>query len=515
MTKITHALISVTDKTGLIEFAKGLIAENITIISTGGTAKHLKQHLIPVEEVANYTGFPEILEGRVKTLHPKIHGGILARGEQDNDILGEHNIPPIALVAVNLYPFQKVTENESCSLEEAIENIDIGGPTLLRAAAKNYTYSTAIVNPEDYPTVLAEIKRHGETRQETRLMLAKKVFAYIADYDIHISNYFQSIEKTTILPEVLQLTFDKKQDLRYGENPHQQAAFYITKKQQEGTIGHAIQTSGKPLSYNNITDADVALECVKQFSSPACVIVKHGNPCAVSLDSDQLKAYQKAFHADSISAFGGIIAFNTELELPTLEAIFANQFVEVVIAPHASENTIEYAHQKPNVRLLTVGNLTANQKQCDYKSVSGGFLLQESDNLPSPVNTTVVTQRQPDDKELKDLLFAWQVVRFMKSNAIAFARQQSTLGLGPGQTSRIFSTKIAALKANEAEFSLQQAVMASDAFFPFRDSIDEAGKLGISAIIQPGGSIRDNEIIEAANEYNIAMIFTNQRHFRH
>lgn len=515
--KITHALISVSDKEGIVEFAKGLTELDIVILSTGGTASLLKQHQIPVQDISLFTGFPEMMGGRVKTLHPKLYGGILARGEEDKELLAKYQMPVIGLVVVNLYPFEKTISRSDCTLEEAIENIDIGGPTLLRAGAKNFNHTTVVVCQKDYETVLTELRHEGHTSQELRLTLAKKVFAHVANYDIAINHYFSNLGSSdNHFPEQYQLSLKKKFNLRYGENPHQHAAFYALEDDSHDNISHAIAHSGKPLSYNNIADADTALECVRQFDETACVIVKHVNPCAVSIGNNQLEAYQTAFHADSSSAFGGIIAFNTPLQTTTLEAILSNQFVEVIIAPSLSEGILSIAEQKPNLRILTVQDLlTPSLRTLEFKSVNGGLLVQERDNLPTPVKLEIVTKAQPSNAILEDLLFAWKVVRFIKSNAIVFAKNKSTLGIGPGQMSRIFSTKIASLKAKEANLSLKGAVLASDAFFPFRDSIDEAALLGITAIIQPGGSIRDQEVIAAADEKGIAMAFTHLRHFRH
>jgi phosphoribosylaminoimidazolecarboxamide formyltransferase / IMP cyclohydrolase len=515
--KITHALLSVSDKTGIVEFAAALAQLNITLLSTGGTAKLLTEHGIPVTSVTQFTGFPEMMAGRVKTLHPKIYAGILARPELDQAILTEFNFPEIGLVVVNLYPFAKTVANPNSTPEEAIENIDIGGPTLLRAAAKNYQHTTVIVDPYDYSTVLAQLQTSQQTTHQTRLALATKVFDHTAQYDAAVSRYFHRNDAQNHLPDTLHLQFQKKLELRYGENPHQRAAFYSDSINPiEGSISQATQLQGKPLSYNNIADADAALECVRQFNKPACVIVKHANPCAIALDDTQVAAYERAYHMDATSAFGGIIAFNSPLEAATLETILANQFVEVIIAPKITPEALQVGQQKPNVRLLAVGSLAQKPSlNFELRTVNGGLLLQDRDNQPSPPDIIVATQRAPSEDELADLLFAWQAVRSIKSNAIVYAKNGVTLGIGAGQMSRVFSAKIGALKAHEAGVSLQQAVMASDAFFPFRDSIDEAAALGITAIIQPGGSIRDDEVIQAANEHNIAMIFTHIRHFRH
>jgi phosphoribosylaminoimidazolecarboxamide formyltransferase / IMP cyclohydrolase len=517
--KITHALLSTSDKTGIVEFAKALVQSGVTLLTTGGTAELLKRHQIPVIEIAQFINFPEMMGGRVKTLHPLIYGGILARGEIDREELLAQNIPTIGLVVVNLYPFEAVISKENFSEEEAIENIDIGGPSLIRAAAKNYSQTTIAIHHEDFPAILAEIEQNGGTTRETRLALARKAFAHVAYYDAIISHYFATLspsKEADYFPKTLSLPLSKIEVLRYGENPHQKAAFYRLQNSCQGTISKAVQHSGKALSYNNIADADAALECVKQFKESACVIVKHANPCAVALGDNQLEAYQRAFNADPLSAFGGIIAFNTDLLAATVESILANQFVELIIAPNATQEALNALAKKPNIRVLTTGNFTtATISTIEYKSVNGGMLVQERDNLPTPLEVRVVTKRQPTSNETKDLFFAWQVVRFVKSNAIVLAKEQATLGIGPGQVSRIFSTKIALLKAKENNHSIQGCAMASDAFFPFPDSIDEAAKFGISSIIQPGGSIKDNEIIEAANKYDIAMLFTSRRHFNH
>ncbi len=516
-TQIEYALLSVSDKTGIVELANGLTQLGIKILSTGGTANTLKEANIPVQDISSFTGFPEMLEGRVKTLHPKLYAGILARGEADKNTLKKQNFIPIGLVVVNLYPFKATIENPNCSLEVAIEQIDIGGPTLLRAAAKNYQYTAGVVSQEDYPPLLKELQINGQISLATRFNLAKKVFQHVAQYDIAIAEYFseQSNPADPLFHENFVLQMKKKLTLRYGENPHQQAAFYVTEQALTGTISHARQVTGKALSYNNIADADCALECVKQFKGQACVIVKHANPCAVAIAKTQVEAYQKAYHADSTSAFGAILAFNHPLELKTISAILQNQFVEVIIAPEISEEVIKKVQQKPNIRLLTAGKFEQQSHSLELKSVTGGILIQERDNLPTPKHIEVVSERQPLSSEMQDLLFAWQVVRFIKSNAIVFAKDEVTLGIGPGQMSRVFSTKIAALKAKEAGFSLKDASMASDAFFPFADSVEEAHALGITAIIQPGGSIRDKEVIEAANQYQMTMVFTGLRHFKH
>lgn len=521
---ITHALLSVSDKTHIVEFAHGLAEQGITLLSTGGTAALLKLNNIPVTDIADYTQFPEMMAGRVKTLHPKIYAGLLARLPIDDSVLKQHQIPRLGLVVVNLYPFEETVANPDCRFDEAIENIDIGGPSLLRAAAKNYNATTAIVDQEDYDSVLQEIRATKGTSIKTRFKLARKAFAHVAQYDAAISNYFSSLEtfdslKRNEFPETLTLQFQKIEDLRYGENPHQKAAFYCIEEQAISLgISHATQHQGKPLSYNNINDADAAIECALQFTEPACVIVKHANPCAVALAQDQVKAYEQAYAADSTSAFGGIIAFNETIQAQSIQQIINNQFVEVLIAPAITAEALQIASQKPNIRILTVAKdeaSSAPHRMLDYKSVSGGLLVQERDNQPTPPEFEQVSLRAPTEEERANLLFAWQVVRFVKSNGVVYAKNLQTVGIGAGQMSRVFSSIIAEHKARAAGYSLQGAVLASDAFFPFKDSIEQAAAAGITAIIQPGGSVRDEEVIQAANEYNIAMIFTHRRHFRH
>lgn len=523
---IKRALISVSDKTGIIDFARYLNSRDIEILSTGGTAELLQQHKIPVVEVCEYTHFPEMMGGRVKTLHPKIHGGILGRRGQDDDVMVAHDIRPIDLVIVNLYPFEKTIAQPNCDLDLAVENIDIGGPTLLRAAAKNYAAVTVIVDSHDYQTVINEIEtNHGATSPHTRFLLAQKVFAHTARYDAAIANYLTNVQtesEQNLFPQMYAPQFIKKQEMRYGENPHQQAALYIDadiSNQPNGTTVAAQQLQGKPLSFNNIADTDAALECVKNFlPAPACVIVKHANPCGVATASTQLEAYQQAFTTDPVSAFGGIIAFNTELTLETAEVLLAKQFVEVVIAPSVTPEAITAFAQKPNIRLLNCGPLRAatTQLSFDYKRINSGLLVQENDiAIINPAELQVVTQRTPTAQELQDLLFAWKVVKYVKSNAIVYTKNNATLGIGAGQMSRVHSAKIAAIKAAEQNLDIKGAVMASDAFFPFRDGIDTAANAGITAVIQPGGSMRDTEVIQAADEANIAMVFTGIRHFRH
>lgn len=517
---IKRALISVSDKTGIVEFARQLQTLGIEILSTGGTAQLLKQHNIITQEIAEYTGFPEIMSGRVKTLHPKVHGGLLGRRGIDDEVMKNHHIFPIDLLVVNLYPFSQTIANPNCSLAEAIEQIDIGGPTMLRSAAKNFQHVSVIIDPQDYETVLMEIKQHHATSLETRYRLAKKVFAHTANYDAIISNYLGTHDlngEVHDFPETYTIQFSKKEDMRYGENPHQKAAFYLESLSSSVSISTAKQTQGKALSYNNVADANAALETVKRFKDSACVIVKHANPCGVAVAANQLTAYQRAFAADPTSAFGGIIAFNENLQAETAEQILANQFVEAIIAPEVSSEALTILATKPNIRVLSCGSFSqAKSTYWNYLRVNGGLLVQEADlGTLNPSQLKIVSKREPTSTEMDDLLFAWEVVKDVKSNAIVYAKDRTTIGIGAGQMSRVFSANIALLKAKEAGFSTQGAVMASDAFFPFRDGIDIAAQASITAIISPGGSIRDEDVIQAANEANIAMIFTGMRHFKH
>ena len=519
MNKIQRALISVSDKTGIAEFAKQLHEQfGIEILSTGGTAKLLAEAGLPVTEVSDYTGFPEMMDGRVKTLHPKIHGGLLGRRGLDDAVMQEHAIPPIDMVVVNLYPFREAIAKPDCDLPTAIENIDIGGPTMLRAAAKNHAGVAVLVNSSDYPRVLDEMADNdGALSDATRFDLAVKTFEHTAGYDGAIANYLGAIDDNGQhggLPRTFNSQFHKAQAMRYGENPHQAAAFYVEADQHEASVATARQLQGKALSYNNIADTDAALECVKQFDTPACVIVKHANPCGVAQAENLLLAYDRAYATDPESAFGGIIAFNQELDAETARAIVERQFVEVIIAPSVSTEAVEMVAAKKNVRLLACGEFNNGQPRLDFKRVNGGLLVQDAD-LALYNELKVVTKRQPSEQEMGDLLFSWQVAKFVKSNAIVYARELTTVGVGAGQMSRVNSARIAAIKAEQAGLEVPGSVMASDAFFPFRDGLDQAAEAGIRAVIQPGGSMRDEEVIAAADEHDIAMVFTGMRHFRH
>jgi len=516
MTSINRALISVSDKTGIIEFAKALHEKNIEILSTGGTAKMIDDAGIPVIEVSDFTGFPEMMAGRVKTLHPKIHGGILARRGTDEAVMDEHGIKAIDLVVINLYPFQQTVANPDCTLEDAIENIDIGGPAMVRAAAKNHASVSIVVDPSDYDSVLNELNTDNSVSEKTRFSLAIKAYEHTAQYDGAIANYFGTMvqrEEDKLFPRTFNLQFQHKQSMRYGENPHQNAAFYVDNSQNI-SVASATQLQGKELSYNNIGDTDAALECVKQFKEPACVIVKHANPCGVSINDSILEAYDKAYSTDPESAFGGIIAFNRELDAATAQAIIDRQFVEVIIAPSVSDEANNVVANKKNVRLLSCGEFSDATSYLDYKSVNGGILVQDSDaELYNELE--VVTDTQPTEQQMNDLLFAWKVAKYVKSNAIIYANNNMTIGVGAGQMSRINSARIAGIKAEHANLTVEGSVLASDAFFPFRDGIDAANDAGIKAVIQPGGSMRDQEVIDAANEHGMAMVFTKMRHFRH
>ena len=523
MTPIKRALISVSDKTNVIEFARQLSDLDIEILSTGGTAKILRDNGIPVVDVSDYTGFPEMMDGRVKTLHPKIHGGLLGRRGIDDKELEKNGIGFIDLVAVNLYPFVNIITDPDCTLAAAIENIDIGGPTMIRGAAKNYHHVCVVVDCNDYETVIQELGANScAVSDDMRFSLALKAFEHTAQYDDAIANYLGSIrhdhKERLHFPHTHNAQFIKQQDLRYGENPHQRAAFYLDVQTSEASVSTAQQIQGKELSFNNIADADTALECVREFPDlPACVIVKHANPCGVAIGNTLINAYERAFSTDPTSAFGGIIAFNRTLDAQTARAILDRQFVEVIIAPSIDENVIAITAGKPNVRILTTGQWSeARQQYFDYKRITGGLLIQDRDTaMISPSALKAVTQRAPSAQELDDLLFSWKVAKYVKSNAIVYAKHGMTIGIGAGQMSRVYSARIAAIKAEDAKLEVRDSVMASDAFFPFRDGLDGAAEAGITAVIQPGGSMRDEEVIMAANEHNIAMVFTGMRHFRH
>jgi phosphoribosylaminoimidazolecarboxamide formyltransferase/IMP cyclohydrolase len=519
MNKVRQALISVSDKTGLVEFAQALADMGIRILSTGGTARLLEKAGVAATEVSAHTGFPEMLDGRVKTLHPKIHGGILARRDSRDHMaaIRAAGIEPIDLIVVNLYPFQATVADPDCRLEDAVENIDIGGPAMIRAAAKNYGSVAVVVDPADYGRVLDELRASGEVADTTRFALAKKVFAHTAAYDGAISNYLFSLDAANArqpYPDVLNLQFAKLQDLRYGENPHQSAAFYRDNKPVEGGLARYRQLQGKELSYNNIADADAAWECVKSFSEPACVIIKHANPCGVAIGETLLAAYSKAFSTDPTSAFGGIIAFNRAIDRATAEEV-GKQFAEVIIAPRVEPEAKQAFAAKANLRVLEVPIAHATMSY-DFKRIGGGLLVQSPDaRNVAPEEIKVVTKKAPTEAQMRDLMFAWRVAKFVKSNAIVFCKDSMTLGVGAGQMSRVDSARIASIKAKNAGLSLEGSCAASDAFFPFRDGLDVVIDAGATAVIQPGGSVRDDEVIGAADERGIAMVLTGIRHFRH
>ena len=519
--KVSRALISVSDKNGVVDFARALNALGVELLSTGGTFRLLQENNIAVTEVSDYTGFPEMMDGRVKTLHPKVHGGILGRRGTDDAVMAEHAIKPIDMVIVNLYPFAATVADPNCTLPNAIENIDIGGPTMVRSAAKNHKDVAIVVNSSDYATVLEEMQANeGQLDYSTRYALMVKAFEHTAGYDSMIANHFGARDTDNNerdFSDTFNVQYFKTQEMRYGENPHQKAAFYTEANPTEASVATAKQLQGKELSFNNIADTDAALECVKQFDQPACVIVKHANPCGVSVAVDIGTAYDLAFATDPESAFGGIIAFNRELDAKTAEAICEKQFVEVIIAPAVSADALAVVATKKNVRLLECGTWGNQRPQdFDYKRVNGGLLIQDRDNgMIIEQDLKVVSKRVPTDTEMTDMLFAWKVAKMVKSNAIIYAKNNQTIGVGAGQMSRINSARIAGIKAEHAGLEVVGAVMASDAFFPFRDGIDNAGKAGISCIIQPGGSMRDDEVIAAANEHGMAMVFTGMRHFRH
>ena len=511
-----RALVSVSDKRDLIPFASGLAALGVEILSTGGTARELRKAGISVVEVSERTGFPEIMDGRVKTLHPNIHGGLLGRRGTDEAVMEAHGIDAIDLLCVNLYPFEQTIASPDATIDDAIENIDIGGPAMIRAAAKNHDGVAVVVDPADYDDVLAALKS-ASLSLETRRRLAAKAFAHTAAYDTAITGYLSASLGNDPLGERHLYAGRRVETLRYGENPHQDAAFYVDPRAPAGSLATARQLQGKALSYNNIADGDAALECVKQFDRPACVIVKHANPCGVAVADDSLDAYDKAFKTDPTSAFGGIIALNRPLDAKTASAIVDRQFVEVIVAPAVDADAAQVCAAKKNLRLLETGDWPVTAPPgLDYKKVSGGLLVQTTDRgHVGADDIEVVTDRSPTPAEVEDLLFAWKVVKYVKSNAIVFCRDGMTIGVGAGQMSRVYSTRIAALKAGDEGLDVAGSVMASDAFFPFRDGIDAAAETGIGAIIQPGGSKRDDEVIQAANEHGLAMVFTGMRHFRH
>jgi len=525
---VTRALISVSDKTGIVEFARALQQRGITLLSTGGTARLLADSGLPVTEVAQATGFPEMLDGRVKTLHPRIHGGLLARRDKPEHMaaLARERIEPIDLLVINLYPFAQTVARADCTLDEAIENIDIGGPAMLRAAAKNWQDVGVVIDPADYAQVLAEIDSGGLTRA-TKLALAKKVFAHVAAYDGMIANYLGTllpgaeaqpaqVPAREAYPAVFNLQVVRSQSLRYGENPHQGAAFYRERDAAPGTLAHARQLQGKELSYNNIADADAAWECVKTFDEPACVIVKHANPCGVAIGASAVEAYAKALKTDPTSAYGGIVAFNRPCDGAAAQAIHAaKQFVEVLLAPAFTAEARTLFAAKANLRLLELP-ISQTGNRFDFKRVGGGLLLQSADDRNvQRAELHVVTRQQPTAQQLDDLMFAWKVAKFVKSNAIVYAASGMTLGVGAGQMSRVDSSRIASIKAANAGLSLQGSAVASDAFFPFRDGLDVVIDAGAACVIQPGGSMRDAEVIAAADERGITMVFTGVRHFRH
>jgi len=520
LTPVRRALLSVSDKSGLIELASELARRNIEMLSTGGTARLLREQGLAVREVSAYTGFPEIMQGRVKTLHPRIHGGLLGRRGTDDAAMALHGIEPIDLLVVNLYPFAETVARPDCRYAEAVEHIDIGGPAMLRAAAKNHEFVAVVVDPQDYSVLLEELRaRSGATTLETRARFAAKAFAHTARYDAMVASFLAARHHTSAerFPATLPLVFERVQPLRYGENPHQQAAFYRDPTLRGVSISTARLLQGRELSFNNIADADTAIECVRQFDEPACAIVKHANPCGVALAEAALPAYDAAYRTDPTSAFGGIIAFNRELDAHTAAAVIERQFAEVIAAPSIASEATAVLAARPNIRVMQLGDLrNAPTTELEFRSVTGGLLAQTRDtgSLASG-DLKLVTQRAPSPEELIDLMFAWRVCKFVKSNAIVYARRQATVGVGAGQMSRVYSCRIAAMKAAAEKLATAGAVMASDAFFPFRDGIDVAAEYGIRAVIQPGGSQRDAEVIAAANEHAMAMVFTGMRHFRH
>ena len=518
---VRRALLSVSDKTGLLDFAKALAARGVEILSTGGTARMLRDAGVAAIDVSTVTGFPEIMDGRVKTLHPKIHGGLLGRRGIDEAVMQQHGIAPIDLLVVNLYPFAATVARPDCTDEDAIENIDIGGPAMLRASAKNHASVASVVDPADYAVILAELNHSGGTSFATRRRLAAKVYAHTAAYDTMVAAWMQQhsagVAPAEDFPATLPRVFTRLQTLRYGENPHQNAAFYRSLAPTGASVTTGRLLQGKDMSFNNVADADTAIECVRQFETPACVIVKHANPCGVALADTLLEAYDGAYRTDPTSAFGGIIAFNRELDGATAQAIVDRQFVEVLAAPSISAAAKQVLAARANLRVLELGDLAApTGDELELRSVTGGLLAQTRDRgRITAAELRVVTTRQPTPAELEDLLFAWRVAKFVKSNAIVYAGGRATIGVGAGQMSRVYSSRVAAMKAADEKLTVAGAVMASDAFFPFRDGLDVAAEYGIRAVIQPGGSKRDDEVIAAANEHGIAMVFTGMRHFRH
>jgi phosphoribosylaminoimidazolecarboxamide formyltransferase/IMP cyclohydrolase len=520
---VRRALLSVSDKTGLVELARALAARNVELLSTGGTAKAIRDAGLPVKDVSDVTGFPEMMDGRVKTLHPMVHGGLLGRAGTDDAVMAEHGIAPIDLLVLNLYPFESVTAKADCTLADAVENIDIGGPAMLRSAAKNFARVAVATSPDQYDTLLAELNANdGKLSAAKRFELSVAAFNRVAQYDAAISNYLSAVSDTTAAvpvreeyPAQMNSTFVKVMDLRYGENPHQSGVFYRDLYPVPGTLATFVQLQGKELSYNNLADADAAWECVRQFDVPACVIVKHANPCGVAVAADVGAAYEMAYNTDPTSAFGGILAFNRTLDAATAKAILDRQFVEVLIAPDYEPAALEYATKKANVRVLRIPAGDARNNY-DTKRIGSGLLIQSADNRGMTIDELkTVTQRAPTAAELRDMLFAWRVAKYVKSNAIVYAKDERTIGVGAGQMSRVYSARIAGIKAADAGLVVPGSVMASDAFFPFRDGLDAAAEAGITAVIQPGGSMRDAEVIAAADEHGIAMVFTGVRHFRH
>ena len=515
MTAQRRALLSVSDKQGIVEFARSLLDLSFELISTGGTARALRDAGIPVTDVSAVTGFPEIMDGRVKTLHPKIHGGLLARAGIDDAVLVEHGITAIDLLAVNLYPFERVVATPGASTADAIENIDVGGPAMIRAAAKNHERVTVVVDPADYPQVIESLRAGGPTPEQRR-RLAAKAFGHTSRYDAAISRYLAGRDTAQeVLPARLVLGWNKAQELRYGENPHQRAALYVSTTPRPGSVAQGRLLQGKPLSYINLLDADAAMQCATAFEQPACVIVKHATPCGVAIGADPLEAYRAAYSADPVSAFGGVIAFNRPIGADEASAV-VEQHVDVVVAPRVGDDARQVLARKPNTRVLETGERSGGEPEVEIRSIDGGVLVQQRDRgTIGPGDLETVTKRAPTEQEIRDMLFAWTVVKYVKSNAIVYARDGKTLGIGGGQTSRVMSAQIGITKAGEQHFSLEGAAMASDAFFPFRDGLDVAAAHGVSAVIQPGGSVRDAEVIQAADEHGIAMVFTRMRHFRH